>query len=133
MTGPVSERTEAQHRAQASLIGLVLLIGIVSISIIGVLLVGSAAMNELEGSIGVQNAEHAMREVDVRLSQVAFSANDAHTLDFTGQNGNVEVTSNGKMIISVADGSNQSCREEITFGAIEYRGKNGETVAYQAG
>ncbi|WP_327052171.1 DUF7289 family protein [Halomicrococcus gelatinilyticus] len=133
MTGPVSERTETEHRAQASLLGLVLLIGIVSVSIIGVLLVGSAAMNELEGSIGVQNAEHAMREVDVRLSQVAFSANDAHTLDFTGQNGNVEVTSNGKMIISMAGGSNQSCREEIAFGSIHYRGKNGATVAYQAG
>ena len=133
MTGPVSEITGAEHRAQASLVGLVLLIGIVSISIIGVLLVGSAAMNELQGSIGVQNAQHAMREVDVRLSQVAFSANDAHTLDFTGQNGNVEVTSDGKMTIEMVGGANQSCRKEIAFGAIEYRGRDGTVVAYQAG
>ncbi|WP_435154087.1 DUF7289 family protein [Haladaptatus sp. DFWS20] len=109
------------------------MMGLVVISLAGILLIGSGAVSEIRGSVEIQNAEHTMREVDARLSQVAFSANDAHTLDFSGQNGDVEVTKNGRMTITVVNGTNQPCREEMAFGAIEYRGEGDEVVAYQAG
>ncbi len=113
--------------------GVILMMGLVVISLAGILLIGSGAVSEIRGSVEIQNAEHTMREVDARLSQVAFSANDAHTLDFSGQNGDVEVTKNGRMTITVVNGTNQPCREEMAFGAIEYRGEGDEVVAYQAG
>ncbi|WP_049970457.1 DUF7289 family protein [Haladaptatus cibarius] len=133
MTGREINTISENQRGQSPLIGVVLMMGLVAISLAGVLLIGSGAVSEIRGSVEVQNAEHTMREVDARLSQVAFSANDAHTLDFSGQNGDTEVTRDGRMTITVVNGTNQPCREEIEFGAIEYQGANDEVVAYQAG
>lgn len=132
MIGQEPGRNVENRRGQAPLVGVVLLIGLTSIAVVGVLLVGSSAMSEIQGSVEVQNAEHAMREADARLSQVAFSANDAHTLDFSGQ-GEVQVTHDGTMTITMVNGSNQPCRQTVPFGSIEYRSSDGEVVAYQAG
>ncbi len=121
------------RRGQSPLIGVVLMIGLVTVSVVGVLLIGSTAVHEIRGAVEVRNAEHAMREVDARLSQVAFGTNNEHVLDFSGQDGNVEVTHDGAMTISLVNGSNAACRKRIEFGAIEYRGEDGDVVAYQAG
>ncbi|WP_423744783.1 hypothetical protein V5735_01690 (plasmid) [Haladaptatus sp. SPP-AMP-3] len=121
------------RRGQSPLIGVVLMIGLVTVSVVGVLLIGSSAVHQIRGTVGVQNAEHAMREADARLSQVAFGTNDEHILDFGGQDGNVEVTNDGAMTISLVNGSNPACSRRIEFGAIEYHGADGEVVAYQAG
>lgn len=128
-----SDTLSKNHRGQSPLIGVVLMIGLVTISVAGVLLIGSSAVHDIRDAVEVQNAEHAMREVDARLSQVAFGANDEHILDFGGQDGNVEVTQDGAMTISLVNGSNPPCRGRIQFGAIEYRAEDGQVVAYQAG
>ena len=133
MTRRKSDTNSKNDRGQSPLVGIVLMIGLVTISVVGVLLIGSSAVHEIRGSVEVHNAEHAMREVDARLSQVAFGANDEHVLDFGGQDGNVEVSHDGAMTISLVNGSNEACSERIEFGAIEYHGEGGDVVAYQAG
>ncbi len=133
MTVRKSDTKSANHRGQSPLIGVVLMIGLVTISVVGVLLIGSSAVHQIRGSVEEHNAEHAMREVDARLSQVAFGTNDEHILDFGGQNGNVKVTHDGAMTISLVNGSNKACQRRIEFGSIKYRGENGDVVAYQAG
>lgn len=125
-------RPAGDVRGQSEVVGLALLLGFTLFAAVGVVLVGSTAMDSLEGSVNVQNAENSMREADARLSQVAFSTNDAHTLDFSGQAGDVRVTDEGNMTVSVLNGSN-TCSADIEFGSIVYEAENGDEVVYQAG
>lgn len=125
--GPVS-----RDRGQSEVLGLVLLFGFTLFTAVGILLMGGMALDGVERSVNLQQAEQSMREADARLSQVAFSTNDAHTLDFSAQDGDVRVTNDGNMTVSVVNGTN-SCSEEIGFGSIEYEAENGDTVVYQAG
>jgi len=125
-------RTAGGSRGQSEVVGLALLFGFTLLAAVGVLLVGGTAMDALEGSVSLQQAENSMREADARLSQVAFSTNDAHTLDFSGQEGDVRVTDSGNVTVTVVNGSD-TCSAEIGFGSIEYENRNGDLVTYQAG
>lgn len=121
------------RRGQSEVVGLALLFGFTLFTAVGVLLVGGAAMDALEGSANVQNAENSMREADARLSQVAFSSNDAHTLDFSGQDGDVRVTDDGSVTITTVGNDSATCSADIEFGSITYEAEDGAEVAYQAG
>lgn len=120
-----------RSRGQSELLGLVLLFGLTLFAALAVVLVGGAALDGIEESVTLQQAEQSMREADARLSQVAFSTNDAHTLDFSAQE-NVRVVNDGEMTITVLNGT-QTCTGTIGLGAIRYAADDGGEVAYQAG
>ncbi|WP_135805206.1 DUF7289 family protein [Halorussus marinus] len=124
--------TGGDPRGQSEIVGLALLFGFTLLTAVGVVLVGGTAMDALEGSASLQQAENSMREADARLSQVAFSTNDAHTIDFSGQAGDVRVTDSGNVTVTVVNGSD-TCTAQIGFGSIEYQNRNGDLVTYQAG
>ncbi|WP_135829045.1 DUF7289 family protein [Halorussus halobius] len=121
------------RRGQSEVVGLGLLFGFTLFAAVGVLFVGGTAMDALEGSANVQNAENSMREADARLSQVAFSSNDAHTLDFSGQDGDVRVTDDGTATITTVGNDSATCSADIEFGSITYEADDGGEVTYQAG
>lgn len=131
MRGRRSGGAKRLARGQSELLGLVLLFGLTLFVALTVVLVGGGAVGDLEESVNVQQAERSMREADARLSQVAFSTNDAHTLDFSAQS-DVRVVDDGTMHITVVNGSN-TCTATFGLGAITYEADGRTEVAYQAG
>jgi hypothetical protein len=107
------------------LIGLVLVAGTV------VILAGSYALDDMRVELRGENAEHAMREVDSRLSRVAFSDNDVETLDFGQSDGETEIRSTSHMNVTV-NGSSQ-CAATIEMGSIVREVEDGREVAYEGG
>ncbi|MFC7203912.1 hypothetical protein ACFQJC_10320 [Haloferax namakaokahaiae] len=132
MTLPSTDTLPKSARGQATVIGYVLLISVVVFSGIGIAYFGSTAISELRGAANTQTAEFAMRESDARLSQVAFSTNDAHTLDYSKIRGVTSVTEDGSMEITIRNDSHV-CTGDLSFGTIQTEANDGDTVAYQAG
>jgi flagellin-like protein len=122
----------AGERGQSPVVGVVLLFGFVVVVGSVVMLLGSVAIGDLQTAVGVENAEHTMREVDSRLSQVVYSANDVQVLDFSGSGGrNITVTSGSHMNITVNESA--ACRATIEMGAVVERTDDGRAVAYEGG
>ena len=70
---------------------------------------GTAMMGDLRGEIQGQDAEQTMREIDSRLSEVAFSDNLEHTLAFDLSEGqSVRIANNAEMMIELDGGPNSS-------------------------
>ncbi len=127
-----TEREVSNARAQAYLVGYILILGMVVVGSVGVVYFGSTAMTQLRGAANSQNAENALREADTRLSQVAYDSNDAHTLDFSALSGQTTVTHDGSMTITVRKGEHNASRT-VNFGTIVVQSKDGDRLAYQAG
>jgi hypothetical protein len=126
--GSGSER----QRAQSPVVGVVLLFSLVVVVGGVVVLMGSIAIDDLQTTVDVENAEHTMREVDSRLSQVVYSANDVQVLDFSGSGErDINVTTGSHMNITVNESA--ACRATIEMGAVVERTEDGRAVAYEGG
>jgi hypothetical protein len=119
-------------RGQSYLIGVILIIGLVLVGSVVVLLIGNFAIDDLQQSVDIQEAEYSMREVDSRLSEISTSPNDVHTLDFSGKGGDVEVRKNSYMLIT-ANGKPSKCQEKVKLGSIIKNSGDGEQIAYEGG
>jgi hypothetical protein len=123
-------------RSQSEVLSVVLLFGLVIVTAAVMLLVGVQAIEEVRGSVDIENDINAMREVDSRLSRVAYNDNVVETLDFgsrPGEIGNrVEVDNSSYMNVTVNKEFAQ-CSATIEMGALEREAQNGEIVAYEGG
>lgn len=119
-------------RGQSYLIGVILIIGLVLVSSVVVLLIGNFAIDDLQRSVDIQEAEYSMREVDSRLSEISTSPNDVHTLDFSDDGGDVEVRKNSYMLITT-NGKPSKCQEKIKLGSIIKNSGGSEQIAYEGG
>ena len=128
-----STPTRRQGRGQSNLIGFVLLIGMILIAASVTLYFGSAMVGDLKGEIQGQDAEQTMREVDSRLSEVAFSDNLEHTLAFDPSEGqSVRIADNAEMVIEL-DGNSTCTPFVIPMGSLHYESEGQSTVTYQGG
>ncbi|TKX76428.1 hypothetical protein EXE53_31930, partial [Halorubrum sp. SD626R] len=131
MTPPTTPRR--RERGQSTLIGFVLLIGMIVIAASVTLYFGTAMMGDLRGEIQGQDAEQTMREIDSRLSEVAFSDNLEHTLAFDPSEGqSVRVADNAEMVIEL-DGGPSCTPFVIPMGSLHYEIDGYSTVTYQGG
>jgi flagellin-like protein len=120
------------ERGVSPVVGLVLLLAIVIVGVGVVLVFGATALDDIRNSVQVQSSEHAMREVDSRLSRVAFSENDVEVLDLSETpSRDVSVRNTSRMIITVNETS--QCRATIPMGSIVAESEDGEVVAYEGG
>nr|WP_267639668.1 hypothetical protein [Haloarchaeobius amylolyticus] len=109
---------------------MVLLIGLVTIGVVSILVVGGLTLEEQQQESETKRIEYTFLELDRTIDSVALSDDGSDQVDFAlgSRDGTVHRENTGRITVT-ANGSelaNQS------FGSIEYR--KGETVyAYQAG
>ncbi|SEA17362.1 hypothetical protein SAMN04488065_2071 [Haloplanus vescus] len=129
--GGVSDR--ATRRGQSTVIGVVLILGLVVVGTTGVLLLGSEAIQGVRDEAGASQAEVAMSTVDSQVSEVALGYANTRQVELGGQRQATLDESAGRITISRA-GANATGPPLVntTMGAIEYRA-GGSTVAYQGG
>lgn len=128
-----STKPRRRGRGQSNLIGFVLLIGMILVAASVTLYFGTAMMGDLRGEIQGQDAEQTMREIDSRLSEVAFSDNLEHTLAFDPSEGqSVRIANNAEMMIEL-DGGPNCTPFVIPMGSLHYESDGHSTVTYQGG
>jgi len=129
------------RRAQSELLGIVLLFGLVIVTAAVTLLIGSIAISDLQGSVDMENALHSMREVDSRLSRVAYNDNAVETLSF-GQSVSEAANAPNKAQVLVRNESYinvtvneewSECSANITMGSLVRETPEDEVVAYEGG
>jgi hypothetical protein len=126
-----AERLAGDRRSQSNLVGVVLLIGFVVTTAAVTLAIGSLAVSDLQTSVDVENSIQTMREVDSRLSRVAYSDNTVETLEF-GRSNDVSVYNESLMNITV-NREGAHCSADISMGSIVRESDDGTEIAYEGG
>ncbi|WP_049896692.1 DUF7289 family protein [Natrialba chahannaoensis] len=117
------------QRGQSALLGFVLLVGMVAAVSVGVLLVAGETITGAEQQAETERVEQAFVEMSQQLSSTAMNSDITQSMDIeAGENGAMVLKDTGKIHIY-----GSSFDENISIGAIEYEGENGDRIAYQAG
>lgn len=129
-------RGTGERRAQASLIGLVLVFGMVLAGTGLVVTLGASALTDTQTQSELERAEHSLTLFNSRTSMVALGNSDSQSVSFGVTSGQFESTpDSGWLRVTHADFTGGGDDEVIfneSLGAIVYR--NGETsMAYQGG
>ena len=121
------------RRAQSSVIGVVLIVGLVVAGTTGVLVFGSDAIRDVQDRASAGQAELAMSTVDSEVSEVALGYASARRVSLGGQ-GRATLDEDAGRITIERVGTNATGPPLVntTMGAVEYRA-GGTTVAYQGG
>jgi|GEM_PF-3528003 len=121
-------------RGVSPVVGIVLLIGIVSIASVSLLLVGGPITDDVKQ----QSEQQRVQQSFVELSNTVSSATSATetrksaTLE-VGKRGAIAQKKTGQYTIFIQNKSGSKTIESGTFGTIEYTGDAGSTFAYEAG
>ncbi|MFB6172479.1 MAG: hypothetical protein ABEJ23_08080 [Haloarculaceae archaeon] len=118
-------------RGQTSVVGLALVIAIVLIGITTVVVFGGMALDDLQHSAQLSQAEAALTQVDSTGARVALGSSDVQTVSLgnAGQTGQVAARATGRMVIETEDGTEYVNQ---TLGTVTYE-RGGDVVAYQGG
>ncbi|WP_435068184.1 DUF7289 family protein [Haloplanus sp. C73] len=127
----MSDRTA--RRGQSTVIGVVLILGLVVVGTAGVLVIGSNAIQGIRDEASASQAEVAMSTVDSEVSEVALGYANSREVALGGQEQATLDESAGRITIERA-GANATGPPLVntTMGALKYR-TGGTTVAYQGG
>ncbi|WP_408957610.1 hypothetical protein [Natrinema sp. 74] len=118
-----------EERSQSSILGLVLLIGMVAAVSVSLLLVGGNTITDVKQQSEQERIEQSFVELSQQMSSAATNEDVTHAMTFdSGRSGAITKTNAGRIKIEATNFS-----ETIKLGAIEYRGDDGSIVAYQAG
>ncbi|WP_439026510.1 DUF7289 family protein [Haloarchaeobius sp. DT45] len=117
-------------RSQSAVLGVVLLLGIVTIGVVSILVVGGLTLEQQQADSETKRIEYAFLELDHTVDSVALSDGGSGQIDFDLQSkdGTIRRENTGRITVR-ANGTeiaNQS------FGSIEYR-RDDTVYAYQAG
>ncbi|WP_336021739.1 DUF7289 family protein [Halobellus salinisoli] len=124
------------HRAQASNIGLVLLLALTITGAGVVVALGGSALSDVQDSTSIDRAEHAMTLLDARAAVVGLGEGSVQTVRLGGSSGGDYAAESESGWLRVRhENYTAGETEEIynaSLGSVTYR--NGETtVAYQGG
>lgn len=116
-------------RGQSTVLGIVLLIGIVSIGSIGLFLVAGGMLFDTEQDSENERVEQAFVELSQQMATASGDDDVSRTVDLdAGASGAVVLSDTGNLRIQGGD-----VDKNISIGAIEYDGDDGTKIAYQAG
>jgi hypothetical protein len=120
-------------RAQSTVIGVVLVLGIAVAGVTAVLVVGGGALQDVQDRASAGQAELTMSKVDSEVSEVALGYASARRVSLGGEGQATLDESAGRITIErVGANATGPPLVNTTMGAVEYR--TGETtVAYQGG
>ena len=133
-----SGRRLPSRRAQTSVIGIVLIIGLTLAAASAVVIFGSGAIDDGRQQSRIGQAEQAMTQFDSRTAQVALGDSDVQTIRMGQGQGTYRVNESAgriKLYHEDWDGSNTSSDEHIyeaDLGAVLYESGD-TTIAYQGG
>ena len=116
-------------RAQADVLGFVLLVGLVVVSVTGVVVMGAQGLGALQDEASGKQVQHAFTQLDSVGAEVALGRSDARTVRLGVRDGAVRTVPTGELRLAYEDGPTIHTQ---TLGAVVYR--HGDTVvAYQGG
>ncbi len=141
-------------RAQSSPVGVILILGLTLTAAVGIVVVGSDALQDTQSRSEIGQAEQAMTQFDARSAQVALGDSNSQTISLGGQSGSYSVQNDvgrvrllhenwngtdcgnceadfGSFDNTTADG-NTTILYNQTLGAVVY-GSGDTTIAYQGG
>lgn len=130
----------SSEQAQSTVIGVVLLIGMVATISVGILLVASDGMTAAEQQSEQKQIEQSFVQLSQTMTTTATATDVSQSMNFdAGDHGAIMQTEAGNITID-ANYLNESEQYNgegsplvIPIGAIEYQSSEGPTVAYQAG
>lgn len=124
------DRDRTQSRGQTAVLGIVLLIGVVAISSLGILLVASETTSQIKEQSERERVEGAFVELSTVMASSSTNDDISQTMDLAaGQQGAVAKKDTGWIRVE----ANDSELINETIGTIEYEGDDGTRIAYQAG
>ena len=124
-------------RSQSETLGVVLLLGLTVLSVGALAAFGGAAIDDTEQSVDMQSAEHALSQLDSKVSLVALSQADRQSVSLgRARQGSYSVhPDSGHITVTHNDYDNDNGSEILydgSLGAVRY--ENGDRVlAYQGG
>ncbi|WP_265112222.1 DUF7289 family protein [Halosolutus halophilus] len=117
------------NRGQAALLGIVLLIGMVAVTSVGIFLVGGEAITNTEQQTENERIEQSFVEMGHTMATASADSDGMRSMQFeAGDSGAVTKSDAGWIRI---EGDDVDINRSI--GAVEYEGDDGTVVAYQAG
>ncbi|MFB6132413.1 MAG: hypothetical protein ABEJ44_03280 [Halanaeroarchaeum sp.] len=124
------------NRSQSETLGVVLLLGMTVISVGALAVFGSVAIHDARHSIDVQSAEHALSQLDSKVSLVALGTARRQSIDLgRGRQGTFTVHPDaGRIVVTHVNYSGGKDYEiyNESLGEIRYV-SGGTTLAYQGG
>ncbi|WP_436344154.1 DUF7289 family protein [Natronorubrum sp. FCH18a] len=121
--------TTPSRRGQSTVLGIVLLIGMVAAGSIGVLLVASDAISDVEQESEHDRVEGAFVELSQQMASASTNGDVPRSMNMdVGESGAIIMSDTGNIRIQGGD-----VDENISIGAIEYTGDDGTKIAYQSG
>lgn len=129
---------DGSRRAQSSVIGIVLIIGLTLAAASAVVVFGSDAIDDGRQQSRIGQAEQAMTQFDSRTAQVALGDSDVQTIPMGQGRGTYRVNETAgriKLYHEDWNGTNTTSDEHIyeaNLGALVYE-SGGTTIAYQGG
>lgn len=125
-------------RGQSEVLGFIILLGLVTVGVTGIVVLGSEAVSDMRQSITSGTAEHAMTQFDSKASLVAHGDSDSQSATLAGSpSATRSVEPNrGWMNVTIRNESDPDQIEaqlmNVSLGAVVYEdGKT--TIAYQGG
>ncbi|AFZ71406.1 DUF7289 family protein [Natronobacterium gregoryi] len=123
---------EAPTRGQSAIVGLVLLIGMVSLLSVGIFLVADETATSIQQDAEQERVEGAFVELGQQMQTASSTSDVAGGLDLeVGQDGAVVREKSG--VISVSSDDLEEDIDDLTIGTVEYESKDGTKIAYEAG
>lgn len=124
------------NRSQSETLGVVLILGITMLSVGLLAAYGGVAIDSVQHSVDVQSSEHALSQLDSKVSLVAFGEADRQTISLgRGRQGAYTVQPDaGRITVTHRNYSDNQSIElyNETMGAVRY--ETGETtIVYQGG
>lgn len=132
-----SSRGRSRDRAQSSTIGFAIIIGLTLAAAASIVVFGSAALDEGQRNVEINQAEHALTQFDSRVAQVALGDSSSQRVSLGTTGGTYSVDEDAGKVWVVHEEWNGTGTEEVilsgrTLGAITYD-RGDTTIAYQGG
>ncbi|MFB6108133.1 MAG: collagen-binding domain-containing protein [Haloplanus sp.] len=125
--------TDPSARAQSNVIGVVLLLGIVVVGTTSVVILGGAALSDVDRHVDVQRGELAMTNLDSRVSDVALGSAESRRVELGGSGtARVDGTAGTVTIEQIGCGGCPQTMANTSLGAVAYT-RGPTTIAYQGG
>lgn len=133
---PVVPDRRSGLRGQGSVIGLILVFGMVLAGAVLVVAFGAGALTDTEETLSTQRAEKALTQFDSKAALVALGDTDVQELSFGQIDSETLEVRNGSgwMLVTIENQTSGAVEPKInqSLGEITYEGVD-DTVAYQGG
>ncbi|MEF8774387.1 MAG: vWA domain-containing protein [Halobacteriales archaeon] len=123
----------ADERSASNVLSIILLIGMVVAGATVVLLVGSDTLQTLETGINSEAQEKNLREVDSKVSSLAFDDHDGRATLRFGDIGSDSAWVDDFGSLNVTINRRHECSANVSFRSIRYEDRDGRLKAYEMG